>query len=79
MFLKLVDMDNYHKFKFTSRQSYQLDYHFRSLQSAKTFAVKYGISNAIEGYEALAGFAEVNVVYVGAINIAHLSIVKVTY
>ena len=50
---------------------------FRNQQSAKIFAIKYGIPNAMEGYEALAASDEVNVVYVGTINTTHLHVVKV--
>jgi predicted dehydrogenase len=53
-------------------------YIFRSQETSKIFAVKYGIPNAFEGYEALAACDEVNVVYVGTINTTHLSVVKVT-
>ena len=49
----------------------------RNQQTAKIFAIKYGISNAMEGYEALAACDEVNVVYVGTINTTHLQVVKV--
>jgi len=41
----------------------------RNQQAAKIFAIKYGIPNAMEGYEALAASDEVNVVYVGTINL----------
>ena len=52
---------------------------FRNQQAAKIFAIKYGIPNAMEGYEALAASDEVNVVYVGTINTTHLQVVKVIY
>ena len=54
-----------------------LHLHFRKQQTAKDFAVKYGIPNAMEGYESLAAFDDVNVVYVGTINTTHLPVVKV--
>ena len=49
----------------------------RNQQTAKIFAIKYGIPNAMEGYEALAACDDVNVVYVGTINTTHLDVVKV--
>ena len=49
----------------------------RNQQTAKIFAIKYGIPNAMEGYEALAACDYVNVVYVGTINTTHLDVVKV--
>ena len=50
---------------------------FRNQQTAKIFAIKYGIPNAMAGYEALAACNDVNVVYVGTINTTHLDVVKV--
>ena len=51
--------------------------HFRKQQTAKDFAIKYGIPNAMEGYESLAVCEDVDVVYVGTINTTHLPVVKV--
>ena len=51
--------------------------HFRKQHTAKDFAVKYGIPNAMEGYESLAACDDVNVIYVGTINTTHLPVVKV--
>ena len=51
--------------------------HFRKQHTAKDFAMKYGIPNAMEGYESLAAFDDVNVIYVGTINTTHLPVVKV--
>lgn len=48
----------------------------RSLKSAEEFAAKFDIPKAYEGYEALAQDPDIEVVYVGAIHPAHLSIVK---
>ena len=39
--------------------------------------MKYGIPNAMEGYESLAACDDVNVIYVGTINTTHLPVVKV--
>jgi len=48
----------------------------RSLESAEKFKAKFGMERAYEGYESLAKDADVDVVYVGAINTAHLSIAR---
>ena len=48
----------------------------RSLDSAQKFKAKFGMERAYEGYEALAKDADIDVVYVGAINTAHLAIAK---
>ena len=49
----------------------------RSLKSAQEFANRFGIPRAYAGYEALAEDPEVDVVYVGSINPAHLSMCKI--
>lgn len=48
----------------------------RSLKSAQEFAAKFDIPKAYEGYQALAEDPDIEVVYVGAIHPAHLSVVK---
>ena len=54
-----------------------LHLHFRKQQTAKDFAMKYGIPNAMKGYKSLAACDDVHVVYVGTINTTHLPVVKV--
>uniref|UniRef100_A0A8D8DB84 Trans-1,2-dihydrobenzene-1,2-diol dehydrogenase n=1 Tax=Culex pipiens TaxID=7175 RepID=A0A8D8DB84_CULPI len=46
----------------------------RKLADAEQFAKKQGLAKAYEGYEALAKDAEIDVVYIGAINPAHYEI-----
>ena len=48
----------------------------RSLDKAEEFAKRFGIAKAYGGYEALAQDPNVDVVYVGSINPAHLSMCK---
>lgn len=48
----------------------------RGLKSAQDFAAKFNIPKAYEGYDSLATDPDIDVVYVGAINPVHLSIVK---
>ncbi|KAL9706875.1 hypothetical protein quinque_010393 [Culex quinquefasciatus] len=46
----------------------------RKLADAEQFAKKHGLAKAYEGYEALAKDAEIDAVYIGAINPAHYEI-----
>uniref|UniRef100_A0A336MXB9 Trans-1,2-dihydrobenzene-1,2-diol dehydrogenase n=2 Tax=Culicoides sonorensis TaxID=179676 RepID=A0A336MXB9_CULSO len=46
----------------------------RDLGSAKKFAELHGIPNAYQGYEALAKDPNIDIVYIGAVNTAHLEI-----
>jgi len=48
----------------------------RSLDSAQALADKFGVEKALQGYEALAKDPEVEVVYVGTINVTHLEVAK---
>jgi len=48
----------------------------RKLEDAKEFAAKHGIERAYSDYEELAKDAEVDVIYIGAINTVHLALAK---
>lgn len=48
----------------------------RSVNSAKKFAEKFGIKKAYGDYDALSKDPEIDVVYIGAVNITHLAIGK---
>jgi dihydrodiol dehydrogenase / D-xylose 1-dehydrogenase (NADP) len=48
----------------------------RSLEKAEEFAKRFDIAKAFAGYEALAQDPNVEVVYVGAINPAHIGVCK---
>lgn len=48
----------------------------RSLESAKEFSEKYGITKAYGSYQELVSDPEVQVTYVGSVNNQHLSLVK---